>query len=116
VQQITVAFKNVGQLPLHKVHVASTEPRFYTFGDLSFLDDVSSLVGPYQFDQSPEEDWKQASSSPLDFVSPVPIEALAPGASCSVPMWIRAPSDAAAVHQVDFLFYYESTSPHPKLK
>lgn len=45
----------------------------------------------------------------------LPGKALQPGESLQVPMWLRGP-DAEGVHEIHFLFYYESTQKNGKLR
>ncbi|KAJ8276838.1 hypothetical protein GJAV_G00068480 [Gymnothorax javanicus] len=45
---------------------------------------------------------------------PLPDSVLQPGASVQLPMWLRGP-DREGVHEINFLFYYESTEKSSKL-
>ena len=53
----------------------------------------------------------------VDYVLPIPMQGkeLGPGKSVSIPMWIRGPVKPG-LHQVHFLFIYESLQENPKLK
>lgn len=44
---------------------------------------------------------------------PLPDSVLLPGASVQLPMWLRGP-DEEGVHEINFLFYYESVKKQPK--
>lgn len=100
---VDLRLTNAGHLPLCNVRVACTHPKLFSLGSSCDSSDGSAPAA--------------ARSSSVDFVSSVPLEGdmLAPGQSCSVPMWLQAPNDPTK-HSIDFLFYYESSNMNPKMR
>ncbi|KAK2094480.1 Trafficking protein particle complex 8 [Saguinus oedipus] len=54
-------------------------------------------------------------SQPEVIPVPLPDTVLLPGASVQLPMWLRGP-DEEGVHEINFLFYYESVKKQPKIR
>lgn len=54
-------------------------------------------------------------SQPEVISVPLPDTVLLPGASVQLPMWLRGP-DEEGVHEINFLFYYESVKKQPKIR
>ncbi|XP_013382686.1 trafficking protein particle complex subunit 8-like isoform X2 [Lingula anatina] len=110
VQQLTVEFINRGPLPLHKLYMACSHPKFCTFGSSDTLPQASAL---YQYNS---QQTGSAVHNELHVVKelwaedaqqvPLKRDILDPGGVVSVPLWIRG-LDINGVHNVDFLFYYE---------
>ncbi|XP_064640195.1 trafficking protein particle complex subunit 8-like isoform X2 [Lineus longissimus] len=113
VRQGMVQFENKGQVPLNRLKVASTNPEFFTFG----VQDSVQEKCIYQTipDKQGNEEYvldKMDVKRVVDI--PIPNGVLNPGASVSLPMWIRGPT-TSAIHRIDFLFYYQSVEKNPKL-
>uniref|UniRef100_A0A7N8YE22 Trafficking protein particle complex 8 n=1 Tax=Mastacembelus armatus TaxID=205130 RepID=A0A7N8YE22_9TELE len=124
VRKAYVEFCNVSSVPLCGLRVASTHPDFFTFGSqattpLTPVSPASSencsaykiLATPHQLGSVTSE----ILVSPEDFNQPsgvieIPIDGctLQPGESTQLPLWLRGP-DQEGVHEINFLFYYEST-------
>lgn len=121
IRKAYVEFCNVSGVALCGLRVASTHPAFFTFGSQATtpLSPTSAencsayktLATPLQLDsEAPEslvsaEDFSQPSG-----VIEIPIDGstLQPGESTQLPLWLRGP-DQEGVHEINFLFYYEST-------
>ncbi|CAN9500793.1 unnamed protein product [Ophioblennius macclurei] len=83
VRKTMVEFGNVGAVALRGLRVASTHPDFFTFGSGT----------------------NRASTD--EEVVPIDGAVLRPGESVQLPLWLRGP-DQEGVHEIHFLFYYES--------
>uniref|UniRef100_A0A3Q0QRI6 Trafficking protein particle complex subunit 8 n=1 Tax=Amphilophus citrinellus TaxID=61819 RepID=A0A3Q0QRI6_AMPCI len=121
IRKAYVEFCNVSGVALCGLRVASTHPAFFTFGSQATtpLSPTSAencsayktLATRLQLDsEAPEslvsaEDFSQPSG-----VIEIPIDGstLQPGESTQLPLWLRGP-DQEGVHEINFLFYYEST-------
>lgn len=130
IRKAWVEFVNVSGVPLTGLRVASTHPEFFTFGsatsDLTPVTPTAaehcsayktvatapsqasvSLVSPAAFG---------VSSSDRPMVAEIPLSRglLGPGDALQIPLWLRGP-DREGVHEINFLFYYESTEKAAKL-
>lgn len=130
IRKAWVEFVNVSGVPLTGLRVASTHPEFFTFGsatsDLTPVTPTAaehcsayktvatapsqasvSLVSPAAFG---------VSSSDRPVVAEIPLSqgVLGPGDALQIPLWLRGP-DREGVHEINFLFYYESTEKTAKL-
>ncbi|XP_070575139.1 trafficking protein particle complex subunit 8-like [Ptychodera flava] len=107
VQQITVEFTNIGKCALSKLCVSSKNPEFFTFGLITDLKEATQHV----YRTVPKDEQERAyrcSVSELSCVTEIalPDRVLPPGASVSLPMWLRGP-ETSGRHEVNLLFYYE---------
>lgn len=112
-----VEFQNVGAIPLQNLKVASTHPEFFTFSDKPKRTDKTSVYQTLiNTSDSDSEEFPRV-EKPIKHVIDIPLSngCLKPGDSVTLPMWIRGP-EKAGKHQVHFLFYYEPTEKHLKLK
>ncbi|XP_019936666.2 trafficking protein particle complex subunit 8 isoform X2 [Paralichthys olivaceus] len=130
IRKAYVEFCNVSSVALCGLRVASTHPDFFTFGSqattpLTPLSPTSAencsayktlATAPQPGSVASEmlvsaEDFSQLSS-----VMEIPIggKALQPGESTQLPLWLRGP-DQEGVHEINFLFYYESTEKGNKI-
>ncbi|XP_072113969.1 trafficking protein particle complex subunit 8 isoform X1 [Mobula birostris] len=128
-----VEFVNVSQCPLTGLKVVCKDPDFFSFGSKTAALTPSSPTGSENCsayktvitDCAGVSSAITSSVSPVDFGVdsgnpqwvidvPLPDTVLLPGASVQLPMWLRGPDDEG-VHEINFLFYYESTKPHSKL-
>lgn len=117
VRKAFVEFQNVSAVALGGLRVASTHPGFFTFGSQASsqqcpLRPSADSTSAYQtvVTAAPSETFVSAEtfaqpSSVLD----VPLEGirLGPGETRQLPLWLRGP-DQEGVHEIHFLFYYES--------
>lgn len=129
-----VEFVNVSKCPLTGLKVVSKRPEFFTFGgNTAVLTPLSpsasencSAYKTVVTDSTSMCTALTSSASSVDFgigigsqpeVIPVPLPdtVLLPGASVQLPMWLRGP-DEEGVHEINFLFYYESVKKQPKIR
>ncbi|KAM9383796.1 trafficking protein particle complex subunit 8 isoform 4-T4 [Pholidichthys leucotaenia] len=124
IRKAYVEFCNVSGVPLCGLRVASTHPDFFTFGSQATtpLTPVSpssaencSAYKTLAVSLQPGSESTEMLVSAKDFSQPsgvmeIPIEGgtLQPGESTQLPLWLRGP-DQEGVHEINFLFYYEST-------
>nr|XP_046247122.1 trafficking protein particle complex subunit 8 isoform X2 [Scatophagus argus] len=129
VRKAYVEFCNVSCVALCGLRVVSTHPDFFTFGSQAT---PSTSLSPTSAENSsaykttapptqaglvlsemvvPAEDFSQPSR-----VVEIPIDGstLQPGESTQLPLWLRGP-DQEGVHEINFLFYYESTDKGNKI-
>ena len=131
IRKAYVEFCNVSDVALCGLRVASTHPYFFTFGNQA----TTPLTPPspasaescsaYKTFAMPLQPGSVASEmlvSAEDFSQPsgvmkIPISGstLQPGESCQLPLWLRGP-DQEGVHEINFLFYYESTEKGLKIR
>ncbi|KAK2815971.1 hypothetical protein Q5P01_026438 [Channa striata] len=130
IRKAYVEFCNVSGVALCGLRVASTHPDFFTFGSrasapLTPLSPTSAEnCSAYKTLFAPLEPGSVASEmlvSAEDFSQPsgvvdIPINGntLQPGESTQLPLWLRGP-DQEGVHEISFLFYYESTEKGNKI-
>ncbi|RXM36263.1 Trafficking protein particle complex subunit 8 [Acipenser ruthenus] len=134
IRKAFVEFVNVSKVPLAGLKVASKHPEFFTFGSntaaltpqsptasencsayktivtdsTSACTALTSLVSPVDFGMG-------SGNSSLGVIDiPLPDSVLLPGASIQLPLWLRGP-DKEGVHEIQFLFYYESPNKLSKL-
>ncbi|XP_044054925.1 trafficking protein particle complex subunit 8 isoform X2 [Siniperca chuatsi] len=123
IRKAYVEFCNVSSVALCGLRVASTHPDFFTFGShattpLTPLSPTSAEnCSAYKTLATPPQPASVASEmlvSAEDFSQPsavieIPIDGsmLQPGESTQLPLWLRGP-DQEGVHEINFLFYYES--------
>ncbi|XP_067368417.1 trafficking protein particle complex subunit 8 isoform X2 [Channa argus] len=130
IRKAYVEFCNVSGVALCGVRVASTHPDFFTFGSqattpVTPLSPTSAEnCSAYKTLFAPLQPGLVASEilvSAEDFSQPcgvvdIPIHGntLQPGESTQLPLWLRGP-DQEGVHEINFLFYYESTEKGNKI-
>ncbi|XP_020646573.3 trafficking protein particle complex subunit 8 isoform X2 [Pogona vitticeps] len=132
IRKTYVEFVNVSKCPLTGVKVVSKRPEFFTFGGSSAIltplsPSVSEHCSAYKtvithstsvcslVSSATSSDFGVASGSQPEVVDvPLPDSVLLPGASVQLPMWLRGP-DEEGVHEINFLFYYESIKKHSKM-
>ncbi|XP_034091106.1 trafficking protein particle complex subunit 8 isoform X3 [Gymnodraco acuticeps] len=130
IRKAYVEFCNVSGVALSGLRVASTHPDFFTFGSQTTtpLTPVSPTsaenCSAYKTLATPRQPGSVATEvlvSAGDFSQPsgvmdIPIEGsmLQPGESTQLPLWLRGP-DQEGVHEINFLFYYESTEKGNKI-
>ncbi|XP_018603460.2 trafficking protein particle complex subunit 8 isoform X3 [Scleropages formosus] len=136
IRKAYVEFANVSKVPLTGLRVVSKRPEFFTFGShTSALTPLSPGASENCSAYKTVVTGSSSSSSsavattlvsPLDFGAggngsqpgvvdiPLPDSVLQPGASIQLPMWLRGP-DREGVHEINFLFYYESTEKTSKM-
>ncbi|XP_039983862.1 trafficking protein particle complex subunit 8 isoform X2 [Xiphias gladius] len=122
IRKAYVEFCNVSSVALCGLRVASTHPDFFTFGSqattpLTPLSPTSAEnCSAYKTLATPPQQGTLASEmlvsaedfSQLSSVMEIPIgNPLQPGESTQLPLWLRGP-DQEGVHEINFLFYYES--------
>uniref|UniRef100_A0ABI7XT42 Trafficking protein particle complex 8 n=1 Tax=Felis catus TaxID=9685 RepID=A0ABI7XT42_FELCA len=134
IRKAYVEFVNVSKSPLTGLKVVSKRPEFFTFGgNTAVLTPLSpsasencSAYKTVATDSTAVCTALISSASSVDFgigigsqpeVIPVPLPdtVLLPGASVQLPMWLRGP-DEEGVHEINFLFYYESVKKQPKIR
>uniref|UniRef100_A0A8C6QZ68 Trafficking protein particle complex 8 n=2 Tax=Nannospalax galili TaxID=1026970 RepID=A0A8C6QZ68_NANGA len=134
IRKAYVEFVNVSKCPLTGLKVVSKRPEFFTFGgNTAVLTPLSpsasencSAYKTVVTDFPSVGTALVSSASSVDFgigtgqqpeVIPVPLpdSVLLPGASVQLPMWLRGP-DEEGVHEINFLFYYESVKKQPKIR
>ncbi|KAM6458286.1 trafficking protein particle complex subunit 8 isoform 2-T2 [Liasis olivaceus] len=132
IRKTYVEFMNVSQCPLTGVKVVSKQPEFFTFGSkdavltplsptasehcsayktvVTHSTSVCSLVS-----SAVASDFGVGTGSQPEIIDvPLPDSVLFPGVSVQLPMWLRGP-DEEGVHEINFLFYYESIKKHSKM-
>ncbi|XP_075997687.1 trafficking protein particle complex subunit 8 isoform X2 [Genypterus blacodes] len=125
IRKAYVEFCNVSGVALCGLRVASTHPEFFTFGSRATT--PVTPLSPTSAENcsayktlvtSPEAQSGSVGAEMLvlaeDFSQPsgvmeIPVEGgtLRPGESVQLPLWLRGP-DQEGVHEINFLFYYES--------
>lgn len=131
IRKAYVEFCNVSAVALCGLRVASTHPDFFTFGSKASTPSSSpSPASPescsaYKTLATPFRPGSAASEvlvSAEDFSQPsgvmeIPVDGgtLQPGESIQLPLWLRGP-DQEGVHEINFLFYYESTEKGLKIR
>uniref|UniRef100_A0A8C3JPL7 Trafficking protein particle complex 8 n=1 Tax=Calidris pygmaea TaxID=425635 RepID=A0A8C3JPL7_9CHAR len=133
IRKAYVEFVNVSKCPLTALKVVSKHPEFFTFGgNTAVLTPLSpsasencSAYKTVVTDPTSVRTALLSSASSADFGVgtggqpevihvPLPDAVLLPGASVQLPMWLRGP-DEEGVHEINFLFYYESIKRHTKM-
>ncbi|XP_073673155.1 trafficking protein particle complex subunit 8 isoform X3 [Garra rufa] len=130
IRKAWVEFVNVSAVPLTGLRVASTHPEFFTFGGAaSDLTPVTPTAAEhcsaYKTVAMPPSEATVALVSPAAFgvtsgdrpvVAEIPLSrgVLGPGEALQIPLWLRGP-DREGVHEINFLFYYESIEKTAKL-
>uniref|UniRef100_A0A8C2PJP6 Trafficking protein particle complex 8 n=1 Tax=Capra hircus TaxID=9925 RepID=A0A8C2PJP6_CAPHI len=116
------------------VNVVSKRPEFFTFGGntavltplspsasencsayKTVVTDSTSVCTALVSSASSVDFGIGIGSQPEVISVPLPDTVLLPGASVQLPMWLRGP-DAEGVHEINFLFYYESVKKQPKIR
>ncbi|XP_021120775.1 trafficking protein particle complex subunit 8 isoform X5 [Heterocephalus glaber] len=134
IRKAYVEFANVSKCPLTGLKVVSKRPEFFTFGgNTAVLTPLSpsasencSAYKTVVTDSASVCTALVSSASSVGFgigigcqpeVIPVPLPdtVLLPGTSVQLPMWLRGP-DEEGVHEINFLFYYESVKKQPKIQ
>ncbi|XP_072425838.1 trafficking protein particle complex subunit 8 isoform X1 [Chiloscyllium punctatum] len=128
-----VEFVNVSKCPLTRLKVVCKDADFFSFGSKTaaltplsptasencsayktIVTDSACMSSAVTSSVS-LKDFGMDTGNPLWVTDvPLPDPVLLPGASVQLPMWLRGP-DEEGVHEINFLFYYESTKPHSKL-
>ncbi|XP_056132281.1 trafficking protein particle complex subunit 8 isoform X2 [Lampris incognitus] len=125
IRKAYVEFSNVSSVSLCGLRVVSTHPDFFTFGGMPttphtpFSSAVAENCSAYKT-QATSPLTQPSSAASVMLVSPqefcqtsgvvyIPVEGgtLQPGQSTQLPLWLRGP-DQEGVHEINFLFYYES--------
>ncbi|XP_016850628.1 trafficking protein particle complex subunit 8 isoform X2 [Anolis carolinensis] len=132
IRKTYVEFVNVSKCSLTGVKVVSKRPEFFTFGGSSAIHtplspSASEHCSAYKTvvshstslssltSSTASSDFGVGSGSQPEVMDvPLPDCVLLPGASVQLPMWLRGP-DEEGVHEINFLFYYESLRKHSKL-
>uniref|UniRef100_K7FBI8 Trafficking protein particle complex subunit 8 n=1 Tax=Pelodiscus sinensis TaxID=13735 RepID=K7FBI8_PELSI len=133
IRKAYVEFVNVSKCPLTALKVVSKHPEFFTFGGNTALltplsPSASENCSAYKTvvtDSTSACTALISSASSIDFGVgtgnqaevihvPLPDSVLLPGASVQLPMWLHGP-DEEGVHEINFLFYYESIKKHSKM-
>uniref|UniRef100_A0A672KWN7 Trafficking protein particle complex subunit 8 n=1 Tax=Sinocyclocheilus grahami TaxID=75366 RepID=A0A672KWN7_SINGR len=130
IRKAWVEFVNVSAVPLTGLRVGSTHPEFFTFGSAtSDLTPVTPTAAEhcsaYKTVAMPPSVATVSLVSPAVFgvtssdqlvVTEIPLSrgVLGPGEALQIPLWLRGP-DQEGVHEINFLFYYESTEKTAKL-
>ncbi|XP_061094723.1 trafficking protein particle complex subunit 8 isoform X1 [Conger conger] len=129
IRKAYVEFANVSQVPLTGLRVVSKHPEFFTFGSQAApLTPLSPTASEHcsAYKTLVTEQAAVSLVSPAHFGAgaggpcpgvvhiPLPDAVLQPGASVQLPLWLRGP-DHEGVHEINFLFYYESTEKRSKL-
>uniref|UniRef100_A0A4W3GTN5 Trafficking protein particle complex subunit 8 n=1 Tax=Callorhinchus milii TaxID=7868 RepID=A0A4W3GTN5_CALMI len=128
-----VEFVNVSKCPLTGLKVVCKDPAFFSFGSKAavltplspsasencsayktVVTDCACMSSAPTTSVSPADFGIDSKKPPWVIDVPLPDSVLLPGASVQLPMWLRGP-DEEGVHEINFLFYYESTKPHSKL-
>uniref|UniRef100_A0A452E527 Trafficking protein particle complex subunit 8 n=1 Tax=Capra hircus TaxID=9925 RepID=A0A452E527_CAPHI len=126
IRKAYVEFVNVSKCPLTGLKVVSKRPEFFTFGGNTAVLTPLSPSASENCNSTSVCTALVSSASSVDFgigigsqpevISvPLPDTVLLPGASVQLPMWLRGP-DAEGVHEINFLFYYESVKKQPKIR
>ncbi|CAH2285036.1 trafficking particle complex subunit 8 isoform X1 [Pelobates cultripes] len=134
IRKAHVEFVNVSKCPLTGLRVVSKRPEFFTFGSstavLTPLSPAASMnCSAYKTvitDSTSVRSVLTSSAAPMAFgigggnqpvVVDIPLvdSVLAPGASIQLPLWLRGP-DEEGVHEINFLFYYESTEKQSRMR
>lgn len=131
IRKAYVEFCNVSSVALRGLRVASTHPHFFTFGSQATTPDTplspnsAESCSAYKTLATMPQPGAVASEmlvsaedfSQLSSVMDIPIEGstLQPGESTQLPLWLRGP-DQEGVHEINFLFYYESAEKGLKIR
>ncbi|XP_013872892.1 trafficking protein particle complex subunit 8 [Austrofundulus limnaeus] len=121
IRKAYVEFCNVSAVPLCGLRVVSTHPDFFTFGSQASTPPTpvsaencsayKTFATNLQLGSEASEVLVSAEEfgQPLGVIE-VPVQGgvLQPGASVQLPLWLRG-SDKEGVHEINFLFYYESS-------
>uniref|UniRef100_A0A8D0GHK1 Trafficking protein particle complex subunit 8 n=1 Tax=Sphenodon punctatus TaxID=8508 RepID=A0A8D0GHK1_SPHPU len=133
IRKAYVEFVNVSMCPLTGLKVVSKRPEFFTFGGnnavltplspsasencsayKTVVTDPTSVCSAMTSSAS-SVDFGVGTKNQLEVIDvPLPDSVLLPGASVQLPMWLRGP-DEEGVHEINFLFYYESIKKHSKM-
>lgn len=133
IKKAYVEFVNVSKCPLTALKVVSKHPEFFTFGGntavltplspsasencsayKTVVTDPTSVRTALLSSASSADFGVGTGGSPEVIQVPLPDAVLLPGASVQLPMWLRGP-DEEGVHEINFLFYYESIKKHSKM-
>lgn len=133
IRKAYVEFCNVSSVTLCGLRVASTHPDFFTFGsqtttpltplsptsaeNCSAYKTLATPPGAQQGSVVSEMLVSAEDFSQLSGVMEIPIDGstLQPGESTQLPLWLRGP-DQEGVHEINFLFYYESMEKGLKIR
>uniref|UniRef100_A0A8C5ECD4 Trafficking protein particle complex 8 n=1 Tax=Gouania willdenowi TaxID=441366 RepID=A0A8C5ECD4_GOUWI len=124
IRKAYVEFSNVSAVALSGLRVASTHPEFFTFGSEAttpmtpLSPTAAENNSSYQTVATPPQQGCVTSdvllsaedSAHPSAVMDIPIKGgiLKPGESTQLPLWLRG-LDTDGVHEINFLFYYESS-------
>ena len=132
IRKAYVEFCNVSRVALRGLRVASTHPDFFTFGggaatpltpvspaaseNCSAYRTLATLAGARPGAAAPSL-VSAADFGPAAGVADIPLPdgVLGPGESTQLPLWLRGP-DQEGVHEINFLFYYESAEKGGKIR
>ncbi|XP_076762823.1 trafficking protein particle complex subunit 8 homolog l(3)76BDm [Xylocopa sonorina] len=102
IKKIDITLKNVGNSPLSKIYVASTDTKLFSLGD-----DHTNM----QEEQTTKKSNRLIMKIPLSFNNDI----LNIGEMYTRPFWIQAPHDKG-INRLDLLFYYENTDSKSVIK
>ena len=115
VRQVSVVFTNSGSCCLHQLKVSCSNPDFFSFCESGVARDaVYQTVSGCS--ETSDQEYIARKTTPL-FVADIklPDGRLEPGETTTLPMFIRGP-DTHGVHFINFLFYYQSSDFHSKMR
>lgn len=140
IRKAYVEFCNVSRVPLRGLRVVSTHPDFFTFGSAASTPltpvslTASENCSAYKTLATPpgaqpgsvaavtlvsggDYGARGVSGGPGSGVADIPLAegVLRPGESTQLPLWLRGP-DQEGVHEINFLFYYESAEKGGKIR
>ena len=106
VQLVTLTFTNTGSTPLHKLKVASSNPKYCVLGTYSDNTMPTSVYKSLSGCASRQNICEDSAVKRVTDIN-IPGGSLQPNTSFSLPLWVRG-NDIGGIHEVDFLFYYEA--------
>ncbi|XP_052816266.1 trafficking protein particle complex subunit 8-like isoform X2 [Mya arenaria] len=116
VHPVTVTFTNVGSTPLHRLKLATSNPKYLVLG---LNTDIRTSTSVYTSSSDCNETSSCVNCDPCAVKRVIDIDipegVLHPNSSISLPLWVRG-NDIGGVHEVDLLFYYESAKQTNKPK
>ncbi|XP_064409705.1 trafficking protein particle complex subunit 8 isoform X2 [Latimeria chalumnae] len=134
IRKTYVEFMNVSKCPLTGLKVVSKHPEFFTFGSSTaaltpltptasencsayktVVTESTSACSALTSSVSPVDFGVDSENPPGVIDIPLPDSVLLPGGSIQLPMWLRGP-DEEGVHEINFLFYYESNEKHSQMR
>lgn len=105
-QKVTMELRNVGRMPLHNIHLASSSPHLLSFCE--FTNNKGEFVEVDGLETPAVRD-RDARRNHVTKV-PLPNHHLDAGQCHTVTMWLKAPESKGPA-LVDLIVYYENTNP-----